>query len=105
MNATLERAALLNAIDVFRRTLRKMGTGVREPEGRRRLLALWLPCQTYLDRVSETLPAGQGDLLRLLRQEVEDNLLDEPCSLATLDDALDALEHCCRWITPDEPDF
>ncbi|MCS7282890.1 MAG: hypothetical protein NZ769_06025 [Anaerolineae bacterium] len=103
MKRGLEQTALLNALEVFRRTLRKMGGEARNPGGRRQLLALWLPCQTYLDRMVETLPAGQGSLLRLLRQEVEDNLLDDPCGLAALHDSLDALDHFCRWVRSDEP--
>jgi len=105
MDADLERAALLNALEVFRRTLRRIGAGAWDVEGRRQLLALWRPCQAYLDRVAEALPAPEGDLLRLLRQEVEDNLLDDPCSLVALDDSLNALEHFCQWVRSDEPGF
>lgn len=99
------QAPLTAALEVFRRTLRKMGTEAAEPEGRRRLMALWRPCQAYLDRAVEHLPPARGDLLRLLRREVEDTLLDEPCSEAALAETLDALEHLCRWETWDEPDL
>ncbi len=105
MDCRNEQMLLLAALEVFQRTLRKMGPEALEPEGRRRLVILWLPCQAHLDRVVEHLPPERGDLLRLLRREVEDTLLDEPCSVAALAETLDALEHLCRWGARNEPDF
>jgi len=88
------------ALAPFRLTLRALRDQAQRPEGRRQLLALWLPCQERLDLLLDA--AGHGApwaaRLRLLRQEVEDSFLDEEYNLAALDDLVDAFEHACETL-------
>ncbi|GEM_PF-2038449 len=89
------------ALNVFRTTLqvaREQAMGMdRRPE----LLALWLPCQRYLDGLLDALPSHLSGPVRLLRQEVEDGLLDNLPSLPALADALDALDQACESLLTD----
>ncbi|MDW8069120.1 MAG: hypothetical protein RML46_09420 [Anaerolineae bacterium] len=89
---------LIAAVDVYRATLQMLGEEAREPERRRELLVLWRPCQEYLDHLLDILPAGWTGPLRLLRQEIEDGLLDDPLIPSALTDALDALSHACETL-------
>lgn len=86
------------ALDVFRTTLQVWGERALEADRRRELLALWLPCQKRLDDLLDVLPAGPAGPLRLLRQEIEDGLLDDPPSLPALADSLDALNQACESL-------
>lgn len=76
-------------------------------EGRRHLLALWRPCQDWMDLLLEALPADLPHAVRLhlLRHEVEGHLLDEMYSQAALVEATDALEQVCEalllWVEQD----
>lgn len=89
---------LIAALDVYRATLQMLGEEAREPERRRELLILWRPCQERLDHLLDVLPASGAGPLRLLRQEIEDGLLDDPLSWPALADALDALSHACETL-------
>jgi hypothetical protein len=88
------------ALAPFRITLHTLGERVQEPEGRRRLLTLWRLCQQRLDLLLDTAPQNQGWAvrLRLLRQEVEDHLLDEVYSPAALTDLADGLDQACEAL-------
>ncbi|MGQ9466473.1 MAG: hypothetical protein ACUVXE_00010 [Anaerolineae bacterium] len=89
------------ALHVYRTTLQVLGDQAREPDQRRGLLTLWRPCQERLDALLDALPAESAGPLRLLRQEIEDGLLDDPPSLPAIADALDALEHACERMLLD----
>lgn len=89
---------LCAALHVYRTTLQVLGEQAREPDRRRELLALWRPCQERLDSLTDILPAESAGPLRLLRQEIEDGLLDDPPSLPAIADALDALEQACEYM-------
>lgn len=84
------------ALEVYRATLRVLGDAAREPERRRELLMLWRPCQERLDALLDVLPERSAGRFRLLRQEIEDGLLDDPPCLQAVADALDALGHACE---------
>jgi len=84
------------ALHVYRTTLQVLGEQARGPDRRRELLTLWRPCQERLDSLLDALPAESAGPLRLLRQEIEDGLLDDPPSLPAIADALDALEQACE---------
>ncbi len=86
------------ALNVFRTTLQVEGARAMEPDRRPELLALWLPCQRYLDGLLDALPSGRSGPLRALRQEVEDHLLDESPSPPALADVLDALDQACESL-------
>jgi len=86
------------ALHVYRTTLQVLGEQAWEPERRRELLILWRPCQERLDGLLDALPPKLAGLLRLLRQEIEDGLLDDPPSLPAITDALDALEQACETL-------
>lgn len=86
------------ALNVFQTTLRVEGARAMEPDRRPELLALWLPCQRYLDGLLDVLPTDLSGPLRLLRQEVEDGLLDDPPHLPALMDSLDALDQACESL-------
>ncbi len=86
------------ALHVYRTTLQVLGEQAREPDRRRELLTLWRPCQERLDSLLDTLPAESAGPLRLLRQEIEDGLLDDPPCLLAIADALDALEQTCEHM-------
>jgi hypothetical protein len=89
------------ALHVYRTTLQVLGEQARGPDRRRELLTLWRPCQERLDGLLDALPPKSAGPLRLLRQEIEDGLLDDPPSLPAIADALDALEQACEalWLT------
>lgn len=89
------------ALHVYRTTLQVLGDRAREPDQRRGLLILWRPCQERLDSLLDALPAESAGPLRLLRQEIEDGLLDDPPSLPAIADALDALEQACERMLLD----
>ncbi|MCX7855750.1 MAG: hypothetical protein N2556_07235 [Anaerolineae bacterium] len=89
------------ALHVYRTTLQVLGEQAREPDRRRELLTLWRPCQERLDSLLDTLPAASAGPLRLLRQEIEDGLLDDPPCLSAIADALDALEQRCESMLLD----
>ncbi len=89
------------ALHVYRTTIQVLGEQAREPDRRRELLTLWRPCQERLDALTDVLPVESAGLLRLLRQEIEDGLLDDPPSLPAIADALDALEEACEQILLD----
>lgn len=89
------------ALHVYRTTLQVLGEQAREPDRRRELLTLWRPCQERLDALLDALPAASAGPLRLLRQEIEDGLLDDPPSLPAIADALDALEQTCESMLLD----
>ncbi len=86
------------ALRVYRATLQMLGEQAWEPDQRRELLTLWRPCQERLDSLLDTLPAEWAGPLRLLRQEIEDGLLDDPPSLPAITDALDGLEQACEGM-------
>lgn len=86
------------ALHVYRTTLQVLGEQAREPDRRRELLTLWRPCQERLDSLLDTLPAESAGPLRLLRQEIEDGLLDDPPCVPAIADALDALEQACEHM-------
>lgn len=86
------------ALDVYRATLQVRDDEDREAERRRELLMLWRPCQERLDQLLDVLPEGSAGPFRLLRQEIEDGLLDDPPCLLALADALDALDHACEGL-------
>ncbi len=92
---------LCAALHVYRTTLQVLGEQAGEPDRRRELLTLWRPCQERLDVLLDTLPAASAGPLRLLRQEIEDGLLDDPPSLPAIADALDALEQACERMRLD----
>lgn len=94
-------AGLCAALHVYRTTLQVLGEQAREPDRRRELLILWRPCQERLDALLDTLPAAPAGPFRLLRQEIEDGLLDDPPSLPAIADALDALEQACEHMLLD----
>ena len=81
------------ALHVYRTTLQVLGEQARGPDRRRELLTLWRPCQERLDSLLDALPAESAGPLRLLRQEIEDGLLDDPPSLPAI---ADALEQACE---------
>ncbi len=89
------------ALHVYRTTLQVLGEQAWEPQRRRELLTLWRPCQERLDGLLDALPPKLAGPIRLLRQEIEDGLLDDPPSLPAIADALDALEQACEdlWLT------
>lgn len=89
---------LCAALHVYRTTLQVLGEQAREPDRRRELLTLWRPCQERLDSLLDTLPEASAGPLRLLRQEIEDGLLDDPPCLSALADALDALQQACEHM-------
>ena len=89
------------ALHVYRTTLQVLGEQAREPDRRRELLTLWRPCQERLDSLLDTLPAESAGPLRLLRQEIEEGLLDDPPSPLAIADALDALEQACERMLLD----
>ncbi len=89
------------ALHVYRTTLQVLGEQALQPDQRRELLTLWRPCQERLDALLDTLPAAAAGPLRLLRQEIEDGLLDDPPSLSAIADALDALEQACECMLLD----
>lgn len=98
---TRHRPALIGlraALHVYRSTLQILGERAQEPDRRRELLTLWRPCQERLDHLLDGLPAESAVPLRLLRQEIEDGLLDDPPSLPAIADALDALDHACETL-------
>jgi len=86
------------ALHVYRTTLQVLGEQAWEPQRRRELLTLWRPCQERLDGLLDALPPKLAGPLRLLRQEIEDGLLDDPPSLPVIADALDALEQACETL-------
>ncbi|MGB9872182.1 MAG: hypothetical protein ACPLYD_11030 [Anaerolineae bacterium] len=86
------------ALHVYRTTLQVLGEQAREPDRRREWLTLWRPCQERLDSLLDTLPREAAGPLRLLRQEIEDGLLDDPPCLPAIADALDALEQACESL-------
>jgi len=88
------------ALAPFHITIHTLGERVQEPEGRRRLLTLWRLCQQRLDLLLDAAPRDRGWAvrLRLLRQEVEDNLLDEAYSPAALADLADGLDQACETL-------
>ncbi|HEC33556.1 MAG TPA: hypothetical protein ENI37_02430 [Chloroflexi bacterium] len=85
------------ALAPFRATLQTLAERVQEPEGRRQLLALWRPCQERLDLLLDTAPKN-AVRIHLLRQEVEDNLLDEVYSPVALTDLMDAFDQACEAL-------
>ncbi|MBC7228686.1 MAG: hypothetical protein H5T61_15875 [Thermoflexales bacterium] len=89
---------LCAALHVYRTTLQVLGEQAWEPDRRRELLTLWRPCQERLDALLDVLPAESAGPLRLLRQEIEDGLLDDPPCLPAITDALDALEQACEQM-------
>jgi uncharacterized membrane protein YccC len=89
------------ALHVYRITLQVLGEQARDSDQRRELLTLWRPCQERLDSLLDTLSAASAGPLRLLRQEIEDGLLDDPPSLPAIADALDALEQICERLLLD----
>lgn len=89
------------ALHVYHTTLQVLGAQAWEPDRQRGLLTLWRPCQERLDSLLDTLPAESAAPLRLLRQEIEDGLLDDPPSLPAIADALDALEQACERMLLD----
>jgi hypothetical protein len=86
------------ALHVYRTTLQVLGEQAWEPQRRWELLTLWRPCQERLDQLLDALPLQLAGPLRLLRQEIEDGLLDDPPSLPAIADALDALEQSCESL-------
>lgn len=86
------------ALDVFRTALLVTGEQWLKMDRRVELLALWLPCQERLDHLLDALPAGRSGLLRLLRQEIEDGLLDDSPSLPALVDSLDGLDQAFELL-------
>lgn len=91
------------ALAPFRISLETLGEQVLAPEERRQLLALWRPCQEQIDRLLEAAPdqRGWGERIRLLRQEVEGNLLDELYSPTALTDLAEAFDQTCEIILLD----
>ncbi|MBN1955690.1 MAG: hypothetical protein JW900_11650 [Anaerolineae bacterium] len=83
---------LRSALAPFRTTLHALGKRGQEPEGRRQLLMLWRPCQEQLDFLLDKACSSQTTRLRLLREELENNLLDETFHAAALDDLAETLE-------------
>jgi len=90
------RAALAS----FQSVLQATSEQAQEPEGRRQLLALWRPCQERIDQVAEAAPkqAGPAAGLRLLRQEVEDSLLDDGYNASALIDLVGAFNQTCEAL-------
>jgi len=86
------------ALAPFRATLHVLREELQEPEARRRLLALWRPCQEQLDLLLDDARHSQdwAVRLRLLRQEMEGNLLDEMYSPAALGDLADTFDQACE---------
>lgn len=92
--------ALRAALASFRITLQALGPAVQEPEGRRQALASWRPCQERLDRLLDRATEGQdwAYQMRLLRQDVEDTLLDEVYHPAALADLTEAFDQACEVL-------
>lgn len=92
--------ALRAAFTPFQATIWAQGERLHEPGGRRQLLVLWRPCQERLDLLLDTAahrPAWAAHL-HLLRQEVEDSLLDELCSPIALADLASAFDQACEAL-------
>jgi len=88
------------ALAPFQITLHQLEEQGQEPDGRRQILTLWRPCQERLDRLLEV-AQPQPDWvhqLRLLRQEMEDNLLDQAYSPLALIDLTDAFDEACEIL-------
>ena len=85
---------LLTALAPFQAAVRALDVGSHTPGARRRLLSMWRPCQARLDLLLDdpAAPADQALRLNLLRQELEDNLLEEVYNIAALTDLADAFE-------------
>lgn len=97
----LQRLVNLRAAMIpFQATLQTMGGCMHEPEARRQLLALWRPCQASLDLLLDAAPPGRSGTvrLRLMRQEMEDSLLDEAYSHAALVELAATLENACETL-------
>jgi hypothetical protein len=88
------------ALAPFQVSLETLGEQVLAPEERRQLLALWRPCQEQIDRLLETAPGDRSWVarIRLLRQEVEGNLLDELYSPTALADLAEAFDQTCEIL-------
>ncbi|MGD1995945.1 MAG: hypothetical protein PVH62_04135 [Anaerolineae bacterium] len=92
--------SLRAALSPFQASLRVLGERAREPDGRRRLLTLWRPCQQRLDLLLDGAPGNSSWAvrLRLLRHEMEDSLIDDVCNPIALSDLTDALDQACEAI-------
>jgi hypothetical protein len=88
------------ALDPFRSSIRILETSSQDAEARRRLLALWRPCQARLDLLLDSLLTDSvwDGRLRLLRQEMEDTLMDEVYSFQALTELTEALDQACEGV-------
>lgn len=86
------------ALAPFRATLHALDARIEEPEGRRSLLILWRPCQERLDLLLDVTPQNQSWAvqMRLLREEIEDTLLDESYNPSALKDLIESLDQVCE---------
>ena len=90
--------ALRAALTSFQLSLRALEGQVEEPESRRHLLAMWRPCQERLDRLLDVVApvATWTGHIGLLRQEMEDSLIDEAYIPGALDELTAAFDQACE---------
>lgn len=88
------------ALAPFRSSIHILEEPSQDADARRRLLALWRPCQARLDLLldSPLTDSVWNGHLRLLRQEMEDTLMDEVYSFRALTELTEALDQACEGV-------